>query len=163
MKGLFFSSLSLSSLKYSPSRASSHLPHRHYCKLKISFPNMTLCASATGSPCDASAVREDTAPAGLTRSSGFLRDLLSCNDTDKSATNPPPQTPRPLIKVIRTRLAVVNRGQLLAAAETSLLVRLVGGGGFGFFQTICRQTSPQTLWVSQTWNQRLGFQDDLWR
>lgn len=90
---------------------------------------MTLCASATGSPCDASAVREDTAPAGLTRSSGFLRDLLSCNDTDKSATNPPPQTPRPLIKVIRTRLAVVNRGQLLAAAETSLLVGLVGGVG----------------------------------
>lgn len=50
-----------------------------------------LCTSVIGSICEVSAVSPDIALTGLTHSSGFLWDLLSSIDTDKSLTNLAPR------------------------------------------------------------------------
>lgn len=71
-------------------------------------PNMPFCTNATRSICDMSAVSPEIALTGLTRSSGFLWDLLSCTDTDKSPHKSGPQIPWPLIKVIRPWSAISN-------------------------------------------------------
>lgn len=96
----------------------------------------------------------EIAPAGLTRSSGLLRDLLSCTDTDKSPHKAGPQKPPPLIKVIRLWSAISNHSKLLGAATKSRLVR-----GSVPYHLLTNATKDSL--VSQTGNRRGVFKDDL--
>lgn len=113
---------------------------------------MPFCTSATGSICDVSAVSPGIVPTGLTCSSGFLWDLLSCTDTDKSPRKSAPQIPWPLIKVIRPWSAISNHRQLLAAGNP--LVR-------GLVPSHLLTNVTTDSLVSQTRNRRAVFKDDL--
>lgn len=96
----------------------------------------------------------EIAPAGLTRSSGLLRDLLSCTDADKSPHKACPQKPPPLIKVIRLWSAISNHSKLSGAAKKSRLVR-----GLVPYHLLTNATEGSL--VSQTGNRRGVFKDDL--
>lgn len=55
------------------------------CKWSNQYPSANMFRThVTGSICDVSAASPEIAPTGPTASSDFLRDLLSCTDTDKS-------------------------------------------------------------------------------
>lgn len=115
---------------------------------------MPFCTSATGSICDVSAVSPEIVPTGLTCSSGFLWDLLSCTDTDKSPRKSAPQIPWPLIKVIRPWSAISNHRLLLAAGKPFPLLR-----GLVPYHLLTNVTADSS--VSQPRNRRATFKDDL--